>query len=201
MLTHAAEKPVVRRVVNTAIPLSGPLLVCGAVLLGLAIVVASLRPAVGQLLSPEVAWLLLLSAAFLLPSLPGMYVAQAQATGTTGLVAYVLLEVGILLLVVVSATPLLFPTMTGTYANNVVTFVLGIALTLGLLLTGVATLRAGVFPPAAAIVLLAATAGFFFAFFVAEFLPPVAGQIGNAALGILLGLGFAWIGVSLWARS
>lgn len=81
---------------NIAIQWSGPLLVCGAVLLGLAIVAASLRASVGQLLSPEVAALLLLSAAFLLPSLPGIYVAQAQAAGTMGLVAYVLLEVGIL---------------------------------------------------------------------------------------------------------
>lgn len=186
---------------NIALHWSGALLVCGAVLLGLAIVVASQRPTVGQLLSPEVAGLLLLSAAFLLPSLPGMYVAQSEAAGTMGLLAYVLLEVGILLLVVASATPLLFPTVTGAYPNNVVTFVLGIALALGLLLTGVATLRAGVFPPAAGILLLAATAGFFFAFFVAEFLPPVAGQVGIAALGILLGLGFAWIGVSLWMRS
>jgi hypothetical protein len=186
--------------VSTAVHWSGPLLVCGAVLLGLAIVIASLRPTVGQLLSPEVAGLLLLSAAFLLPSLPGMYAAQAEEAGTIGLVAYVLLEVGILLFVVVSATPLLFPTVTGAYANNVVTFVLGIALTLGLLLTGVATLRAGVFPTATAILLLAATAGFFFAFFVAEFLPAVAGQIGIAALGVLLALSFAWIGVSLWTR-
>ena len=69
------------------------------------------------------------------------------------------------------------------------------------LLTGVATLRAGVFPPAAGILLLAATAGFFFAFFVAEFLPPVAGQVGIAALGILLGLGFTWIGISMWMRT
>lgn len=186
---------------NIALHWSGALLVCGAVVLGLAIVMASVRPTVGQLLSPEVAALLLLSAAFLLPSLPGMYVAHAEAAGTMGLLAYVLLEIGILLLVVVSATPLLFPTVTGAYANNVVTLVLGIGLTLGLLLTGVATLRAGVFPPAAGIFLLAATAGFFFVFFVAEFLPPVAGQVGIAALGILLGLGFAWIGVSLWMRS
>lgn len=185
---------------SIAVHWSAPLLVCGATLLGLAIVAASLRPAVGQLLSPEVAALLLLSAVFLIPSLPGMYIAQAEAAGPMGLAAYLLLEVGVILLVVVSATPLLFPAVTEPYGNNVVTFALGIALALGLLLTGVATLRAGVFPTGTAILLLAATAGFFFAFFVAEFLPPMAGQIGNAALGILLGLGFAWVGVSLWTR-
>jgi hypothetical protein len=188
---------------NSFLPWSGPLLVCGAIFLGLATVGAALQPGVsqGQPLSKGVAALLLLSAAFLLPSVPGMYAAQAEAAGTMGLAAYLLLEVGILLLVVVAATPLLFPMVTEPYSNNVVLFVLGIALTVGLLLTGVTTLRAGVFPTGAGVLLLAAMAAFFFTFFVAEFLPPVAGQIGNAALGVLLALGFAWIGVSLWMRS
>lgn len=52
---------------------------------------------------------------------------------------------------------------------------LGIALTLGLLLTGISTFQAGVLPRPAAVLLLAATAGFFFVFFVAEFLPAPAG--------------------------
>lgn len=100
----------------------------------------------------------------------------------------------------VSATPLLFPSSTEPYRNHPALFALGVSFTLGLLLTGVATLRAGVFPPAAGILLLAATGGFFFAFFVAEFLPPLAGQIGNALLGSLLALGFTWIGIALWTR-
>jgi hypothetical protein len=70
---------------------------------------------------------------------------------------------------------------------------------LGLLLTGIAIIRAGVFPRGAGILLLAATAGFFFDFFVAEFLPPLAGQIGSAVFGILLALALSWIGVSLWS--
>jgi hypothetical protein len=78
--------------------------------------------------------------------------------------------------------------------------VLGIALTLGLLLTGIATFQADVFPRPAAVLLLGAMAGFFFVFFVAEFLPPAAGQIGSAVFGALLALGFAWIGVALWLR-
>jgi hypothetical protein len=80
-------------------------------------------------------------------------------------------------------------------------FALGIALTLGLLLTGIATFRADVLPRPAAAFLLAAMVGFFFVFFVAEFLPPVAGQVGLAAFGILLALGFAWMGAALWAHS
>jgi hypothetical protein len=185
---------------SAAIHWSGPLVVCGAVLLGVSIVAISFKPVVNQPLSPGVAALLLLSAALLLVSLPGMYAAQSDAAGMLGLVAHVLLETGVLLLVVIAATPLLYPTVTEPSGESVVVFVLGISLTLGLLLTGVATLQAGVFPRAAAILLLAATAGFFFVFFVAEFLPPVAGQLGSAFFGILLALGFAWIGVSLWLR-
>ena len=76
-----------------------------------------------------------------------------------------------------------------------------IALTLGLLLTGIATFQADVFPRPAAVLLLGAMAGFLFVFFVAEFLPPAAGQLGTATFGVLLALGFAWIGVALWLRS
>jgi hypothetical protein len=188
--------------VSTFIHWSGALLVCGALLLGLATGLASLQPTAttGQLLSPTVAALLVLSAAFLLPSLPGMYAAQAEAAGMLGLVAYVLLEIGVLLFVVVSATPLLFPALDLRYVNNPLYLGLGVALTFGLLLTGVVTLRAGVFPSGAGVVLLVGTAGFFFGFFVAEFLPPLAGQIGNALLGVILALGFAWVGVSMWTR-
>ena len=185
---------------STAVHWSGLLLVCGAVLLGLSIVAISFRPVVNQPLSPGVAALLLLSAVVLLVSLPGMYAAQADASGMLGLGAHLLLQMGILLLVVIAATPLLHPTVTEPPGENVVVFVLGIALTLGLLLTGVATLQAGVFPRAAGILLLAATAGFFFVFFVAEFLPAVAGQVGSAFFGILLALGLGWIGVALWSR-
>jgi hypothetical protein len=69
---------------------------------------------------------------------------------------------------------------------------------LGLLLTGIATIQADVFPRWAGILLLAATAGFFFVFFVAEFLPPAAGQIGSAFFGILLALALVWIGIAIW---
>jgi len=75
---------------------------------------------------------------------------------------------------------------------------IGIALTLGFLLTRIATIQAGSFPRSAGILLLAATAGFFFVFFVAEFLPPLAGQVGAALFGILLAFALAWIGLSLW---
>jgi hypothetical protein len=41
----------------------------------------------------------------------------------------------------------------------------------------------------------------FFVFFVAEFLPAAAGQVGSAVFGILLALGFGWIGWAMWLRT
>jgi hypothetical protein len=75
---------------------------------------------------------------------------------------------------------------------------LGIAFTLGLLLTGIATVQARVFPRWAGITLLVAMAGFFFVFFVAEFLAPMAGQVGSAFFAVLLALALSWIGLWLW---
>jgi predicted membrane channel-forming protein YqfA (hemolysin III family) len=177
---------------------SGIFLIAGAALLGIAIVIISLRPVMDQPLSPSVSLLLLLASMLLLLSLPAMYARQANAAGWLGLTGHALLQSGIVFLVMISATPILYPSFNGAPGENVVAFVLGIALTLGLLLTGIATIRADVFPRWAGILLLLAMAGFFFDFFVAEFLPPIAGQIGSAAFGVVLALAFAWIGIDLW---
>ena len=186
---------------SAAIHWSGPALVGGAIALVVAIGLIALRPVVGQSISPNVAALILLSAALLLLSLPAMYAAQAEQVGVLGLVAHALLATGLLLPVVVAATPLLHPSLGVPAGEHPLVFVLGIALTLGLLLTGISTFQADVLPRPAAVLLLAATAGFFFVFFVAEFLPAPAGQIGSAVFGIMLALGFAWIGVALWLRT
>lgn len=186
---------------TAAIHWSAPLLVLGAVLLGLTTVAAALRPTVQTMLSPEVATLGVLAAAFLVASLPGMYAAQADAAGAIGLAGYVLLQVGLLLLVVVSAAPLLYPTVTEPFANHPLTGGLGVALFLGLLLTAIATLQAGVYPRPAALLLVAGTAGFFFGFFVSEFLPPGPAQVANAVLGVLAPAGLAWCGAALWMRA
>ena len=90
---------------TAAIHWSAPFLVIGAVLLGLTTVAAALRPTVQAMLTPEVATLAVLAAALLVASVPGMYAAQADAAGVIGLAGYVLLQVGLLLLVVVSAAP------------------------------------------------------------------------------------------------
>jgi hypothetical protein len=183
---------------ETAIRWSGLSLLVGATLLGAAIVLISLNPVVNQPLSPRNSLLLLLSSIFLLLSLPAMYAKQAQAAGWLGLTGHALLQTGILLLVVLASTPLLYPSLNMASGENPVAFFLGIALSLGLLLTGIATIRASVYPRWAGILLLGATAGFFFDFFIAEFLPSPAGQIGSALFGILLALALAWIGLSMW---
>lgn len=177
---------------------SGMLLILGAVLLGIAILVISLKPVINQPITPAGSILLLLSAILLLLSLPAMYARQANAAGWLGLAGHVLLLTGVLLLIVLAAPSLIYPSLQLTPVENPVLFLLGIALTLGLLLTGVVTIRAGIFPRAAGILLLVAMAGFFFDFFIAEFLPPIAGQVGSALFGILLALSFAWIGAALW---
>ena len=183
---------------NTAIQWSGLLLIVGAALFGVAVVTISFNPVVNQVMSPGASLLLFLSSICLLLSLPAMYARQADAAGWPGLAGHALLQSGILLLVVVAVPPLLYPTLNAAPGENPVFFLLGIAFTLGLLLTGIATLQAGVFPRGASILLLAATAGFFFVFFIAEFLPAGAGQVGSALLGVLLALALAWIGLFIW---
>ena len=176
---------------------SGVLLVVGAVLLGAAIVILSLKPVVNQVFTLGVSLLLLISSILLLLSLPAMYARQANAAGWLGLAGYALLQSGILLLVLIAATPILYPSLKTAPGENPVVFLLGIALTLGLLLTGIATVRADVFPRWAGILLLAAMAGFLFDFFIAEFLPPIAGQLGSAIFGALLTVSLCWIGIAL----
>lgn len=177
---------------------SGILLAAGAGLLGIAIFILALKPVINQAFSPGVSLLLLISSVLLLLSLPAMYARQADAAGWLGLAGHALLQTGILLLVLIAATPILYPALKLASGENLVIFLLGIALTLGLLLTGIATIGANVFPRWTGILLLAATAGFIFTFFIAEFLPPAAGQVGSAVFGALLALALAWIGVSLW---
>lgn len=70
----------------------------------------------------------------------------------------------------------------------------GLVLTVGAILLG-----AGIVMVAfgAGIVLVAGTLGFFVAFFVGDMLPQAANHTVTALLGILLGLGFAWVGVAM----
>lgn len=172
----------------------------GALLLGAAIVRLSFKPVMDQLLAPDVSLLLLLASMLLLLSLPGMYARHLEATGWLGLAGHGLLQVGLVLIVVIGAAPFLYPSVREVPGESLVAFGLGIALTLGLLLTGLATLRAGVYSRWSGILLLAATVGFFFDFFIAEFLPPIAGQVGSATFGVLLALALARVGYSAMTK-
>jgi hypothetical protein len=183
---------------DTALRWNGLLLMGGAILLGAVIVRISFNPVVNQQFTSGISLFMLLASIMLLLSLPGMYARQANAAGWLGLVGYMLLQSGTVLMVVLASTPLLYPSLKEAPGENPAVFGLGIAFTLGLLLTSIATLRAGVFPRGAGILLLVAMAGFFFDFFVAEFLPAMAGQVGSAFFAILLALALAWIGLSLW---
>ena len=184
-----------------AVNLAGLALIGGAAAAGIAMGRIAVRPVVGQALSADVAAMLLVAAALLLLAMPAIYTVQAHATGVPGLVAHALLSTGLLLFVIVAATPLVYPSIGVSTIEHPVVFGLGIALTLGLVLTAIVTLQAGVLPAPAAGLLLGAMAGFAFVFFVAEFLPPAAGQIGTAVCGSLLAVALAWMGVALWRHA
>lgn len=185
---------------ETAYRISAILLVAGAALLAISIVMISTKPVIGQPFPPAASLLLFLASLALLVSLPAMYARQSATSGPFGLVGYVLLQAGIVLIVSLAAAPLLYPSLNLLPGESPVAFFLGIALVIGLLLTGIAVIQAGVFPRTSGILVLAATAGFFFSFFVAEFLPPIAGQISSALFAVVLSGALAWIGILLWAR-
>lgn len=184
-----------------AIGLGGGALAAGALVAGYALLRIATRPVVGQALDRDVAAALLVATALLLLGLPALYAVQAHATGALGIAAHALLTVGLLLLVLVAAEPLLHPDAISNTIEHPIVFGLGVALALGFLLVGITTLQAGVLPAPAALILLGAMAGFAFVFFVAEFLPPIAGQAGTAVLGLLLAASLAWLGLAVFRQS
>ncbi len=184
--------------VTTATRWSGIALVAGVLCLGASIVIVSSRHL--GLSSPAVDTILLVGAILLMLGWPGMYARQAEVAGPLGLVGHALLEVGNVLIIVAAAQPLFTPEIKGL-GESVAAGLLAIALLFGLLLTAIATLRAGVYPRWTGILLLAAGIGFLFSFFVAEDLPPIAGPMSGALFGLLLASAVGWIGVSLWRDS
>ncbi|HET9085396.1 MAG TPA: hypothetical protein VFN41_13430 [Candidatus Limnocylindrales bacterium] len=186
---------------STPIALGGLALVAGAIVSTYAILRISTRPVIGQALSTDVAAALVIAAALLLLGLPALYAVQAMQSGAVGLLGHALLSTGLLLMVIVAAGPLLHPSAGLASGEHPVVFALGIAFAVGLLLSGIATYQADVLPRPAAVLLLGAMTGFAFVFFVAEFLPPSAGQIGSAIFGVLLMAAFAWLGIALWQRA
>jgi cell division protein FtsW (lipid II flippase) len=185
--------------VKIALRWSGLALVAGALGLGAAIVLVSLRLPERDPTPLESILLLVASILFML-ALPTMYSRQSEAAGWLGLVGHVLLEVGNVLLIVYAAAPLFNPASKGL-GESVAAFLLALALLLGFVLTAVATLRAAVYPRWSGILLLVAGLGFLFSFFVAEDLPPIAGPLSGAFLGMAIASAFAWIGISIWRGS
>jgi hypothetical protein len=169
---------------------------------GLTLMVSTLLLGVGIALVTNAGYvtpwrvMLFLGALLLSLSLPGMYAFHARAAGWLGLAGHVLLSAGILLVLFFGAAPLLLPGFTG-FGESVTAFTLGNSAIVGFLLTAIAMLRARVYPRWAGILMLVTGGLFFFSFIVAELLPPLAGKIGNALLGLLLLGTFSWIGLTL----
>jgi hypothetical protein len=183
---------------NLPIRLGGVSLIGGAVAFGVAMVVISSGPVGPTSISSQVGTLLLIAGWLLVLSLPALYAVQAEATGSLGLAAHALLSTGLIILLLVSATPVLHPTADLPLPEDPLLMVLGVAFTVGLLLTGIATWRAAVLPRAAAGLVLAAMAGFGFDFFIAELLSPIAGQLASLLLAAMLTIGFGWLGLAMW---
>jgi len=180
-----------------ALRVSGAFLIVGAALLGIALIMLSLKPLRGQPLPTGGSTVLLLASIALLASIPGMYARQSPQSGAAGLIGYVLLQAGIVVMILYGSTSVLYPSFKEALPEHPIAFLLGASMALGLLLTSIAVISAGIYPRAAGILMLAATAGFFFSFFIAELLPPVAGQLGGIFLSVALALSLAWIGLSL----
>jgi hypothetical protein len=184
----------------TPLRLSQLALFSGGLALGLAFLVVALRPVGPDSVTSAVATLLIVATALLLLGLPGLYVIQSDASASLGLTGHALLTVGLLLLVLVSAGPVLYPDQNVVAPEDALLFVLALALTGGLFITGIAMWRSAAVPRVAGALLLVGTVGFFFAFFIAEIVTPLAGQLGTAVSGIALGGSFAVAGLGSAAR-
>jgi hypothetical protein len=189
---------------TTAIRLGGLALVLGALLAGAAIVASSVSRAqpvgVSTQYSPWVTWLLAGGAVLISLALPEMYASQARETGALGLVGFVLLEVGWVMVVVVTTAPLMYKGLPSEPGESVAALILGTTLAVGFVLTGIATIRSGVFAPGIGYLWLAAATGFVFLFFVAEFLPAAASRVAGLLFGAIIAAGWAWMGVAMWTR-
>jgi hypothetical protein len=140
--------------------------------------------------------LLFLGALALVMSLPAMYARQASAASWLGLVGHVLLMAGMVLFLLYAGGFLVDPYF--HVVESLTAFLLGLAAIFGLLLTAIATVRAGVYPRWSGYLLLGASLAFFFSFIVAETLPSPAAVIGGYALPLLFAASFVSLGLALW---
>jgi hypothetical protein len=180
---------------------SGASLAVGTLLVG--IVTTQLSTSMASLATPWVATLFLSGALLTVLALPGIYARQAHAAGWVGLAGHALLVIGWVLILVSAAIPLLIPTVRGM-PDTPAAALLALVLLLGLVLTAIATLRAGVYPKWAGFLLLAGGIAFPFALF-GDMLPTVGSVSLGAWFGIAFGLLFAGafvgLGISAWTVS
>ena len=180
---------------------SGAALAVGTLLVG--IVIALLTTRMASLATPWVATLFLSGALLTVLALPGIYAHQAHAAGWVGLAGHALLVIGWVLMLFAAASPLLIPTVSGI-PDTPAASLLALAFLLGLVLTTIATLRAGVYPQWVGFLLLANCIVFPFALF-GDLLPTYGsvslGSLFGIAFGLLFAGAFVGLGISAWTVS
>jgi hypothetical protein len=139
----------------------------------------------------------LIGPALIILAFQGVYARQAEAAGWLGLAGHALLTVGAVLLILLPA-PLLYESPRLRTDGGVTLLALAVALFLGFVLTGLATLRAAVYSRWLGAMLLGigVVSGSFM--FAGQFMPDLVWLLGGAVLGLLVTVTWVWLGVSLW---
>jgi hypothetical protein len=133
------------------------------------------------------------------------YARQREQAGATGLLGFVLLFTGTALFIpILFAEALILPVIAADPAGQALLdpagplfggalglafLLIGIIFALGCLVSAVATVRAGVLPGLASVLLVGGA--------LLAFTPPLPHLIGIAG-GALFGLGYAWLGYAIW---
>ena len=182
---------------QTALRWSGAALVAAGLLTGPSAALATLE-ARGQVSFPGMGLLSLIGIALIILALQGVYARQAEATGWLGLAGHALLTVGAVLLILLSV-PLLYESPRLRTDAGVTLLALAVALFLGFVLTGLATLHAAVYSRWLGAMLLGigVVSGSFM--FAGRFMPDLVWLLGGAVLGLLVTVTWVWLGVSLWS--
>jgi hypothetical protein len=180
---------------------SGATLALGALLVGVVSALVAIHML--SIAVPWVATLFFIGAICTMLALPGMYARQAKKAGWIGLAGHALLAIGWILILYYAANALLNPSVK-SIPDTAAASLLALALLLGLALTTIATLRAGVYPKWAGFLLLADCIVFPLALF-GDLLPTLGsvslGSLFGLAFGLLFAGAFIWLGVSVWAPS
>jgi hypothetical protein len=131
--------------------------------------------------------------------LVGLYARQAESAGTLGLVAFILAFTGEMMAIGSTWSEAFFAAWLAQAAPELLeadpsgAFVTGLTLTFGLfalgwLLFGLASLRAGVLPRGAAVLLM-----------IGAVLYPVLGILSIPFAGLVFGAALVWMGYTLWS--